>query len=46
MSGVVRHTLGDEQYLEFNYRVVCIGQKPVEDILAGGVGTLPLASLA
>jgi predicted transposase YdaD len=46
MTGVVRHTLADEQYLEFNYRVVRIWQKPVEEILGGGVGTLPLAPLA
>src|SRR5207244_4281729 len=46
MTSVVRHTLADEQYLEFNYRVVRIWQKPVEDVLAGGVGTLPLAPLA
>src|SRR5438552_15969026 len=36
MTGVVRHTLGTEQYLEFNYRVVRIWQKPVEAILSGG----------
>src|SRR5438552_3883906 len=40
MTGVVRHTLEGEQYLEFRYRAVRIWQKPVEDILAGGVGTL------
>jgi predicted transposase YdaD len=46
MGGVVRHSLDGEQYLEFRYRVVRIWQKPVSDILAGGVGTLPLAPLA
>jgi predicted transposase YdaD len=46
MSGVVRHAIGDEQYLEFRYRIVRIWQKPVESVLAGGVGTLPLAPLA
>ena len=45
MTGVVRHTLADEQYLEFKYRIVRLWQKPVEDLLAGGVGTLPLAPL-
>jgi predicted transposase YdaD len=46
MTGVVRHTVGAEQYLEFRYRVVRIWQQPVEAILAAGVGTLPLAPLA
>jgi predicted transposase YdaD len=46
MGGVVRHTLADERYLEFHYRVVRIWQMPVSDILAGGLGTLPLAPLA
>jgi predicted transposase YdaD len=46
MTGVVRHTLGDECYLEFHYRVFRIWQNPVEAVLAAGVGTLPLAPLA
>lgn len=46
MSGVVRHMLGDEQYLEFKYRAFRLWQQPVESILAGGIGTLPLAPLA
>ena len=45
LTGVVRHTLADEQYLEFNYRVVRIWQKPVEAVLAAGVGTLALSPL-
>ena len=36
----------EEQYLEFHYGVVRLWQKPVASILAGGVGTLPLAPLA
>ncbi len=31
--------------LEFRYRVVRLWQQPVETVLAGGVGTLPLAPL-
>jgi len=46
MTGVVQHTLADEHYLKFDYRVVRIWRKPVADILDGGVGTLPLAPLA
>ncbi|MFL5341567.1 MAG: Rpn family recombination-promoting nuclease/putative transposase [Gemmataceae bacterium] len=46
MTGVVRQTLAGEQYLEFHYRILRIWQKPVEEILTGGVGTLPLAPLA
>ena len=46
MTGVVRHTLADELYLEFRYRAVRVWQKPVETILAGGIGALPLAPLA
>lgn len=46
MTGFVRHSLADEVYLEFRYRVVRIWQMPVESVLAGGVGTLPLAPIA
>lgn len=46
MTGLVRHTLGSERYLEFHYRVVRIWQRPVEAMLSAGVGALPLAPLA
>lgn len=46
MSGIVRHAIDDERYLEFNYRVFRLWQQPVEELLAGGIGTLPLAPLA
>jgi hypothetical protein len=46
MTGQVRHAVADEQYLDFRYRIVRIWQLPVDTILAGGVGTLPLAPLA
>jgi predicted transposase YdaD len=45
MTGMVRLTLADEQYLEFKYRVVRVWQMSAEAILSGGVGTLPLAPL-
>jgi predicted transposase YdaD len=46
MTGVVRHLLAGKQYLEFHYQVLRIWQQPVEAVVAGGVGTLPLAPLA
>lgn len=47
MTGTVRHALPDgRQYLEFHYNAIRIWQKSVDDILAGGVGTLPLAPIA
>jgi hypothetical protein len=47
MTDSVRHALPDGRpYLEFRYDVTRIWQKPVEEILAGGVGTLPLAPIA
>jgi predicted transposase YdaD len=46
MTGVVRHKVDGEQYLEFRYRVIRIWQKPVEAVFAAGIGALPLAPLA
>ena len=46
MTGAVLHAVGNEPYLEFHYRVLRIWEIPAADILAGGVGTLPLAPLA
>lgn len=46
MTGVVRHTRGGERYLEFAYQVLRIWQKPVAEVLEGGIGMLPLAPLA
>jgi hypothetical protein len=40
-----RHRLDGREH-RFPYRVVRVWQQPVEDVLAGGVGTLPLAPLA
>jgi predicted transposase YdaD len=34
------------QYLEFRYQVVRVWEQPVEEILRGGLGTLPLAPLS
>jgi predicted transposase YdaD len=46
-SGVVRRELpGGQRYLDFRYTVVRLWEQPVEALLAGGLGTLPLAPLA
>src|SRR5262249_30342519 len=34
---------GEEDYLRFRYQVIRVWQLPVESLLAGGLGTLPLA---
>jgi predicted transposase YdaD len=46
MTGVLhkRHPTG-RQYLEFHYDVVRVWQLPLESILVGGLGILPLAPL-
>ena len=47
ISGVLQYRLpGRGVYLEFHYEVVRVWEKSVEDVLAGGLGTLPLAPLA
>jgi hypothetical protein len=47
MTGVVQSRLpGGECYLEFHYKIVRAWQKPVEEVLAGGLGTLPMAPLS
>ncbi len=47
MTGVVEHRLPDgRRYLEFAYQVVRAWRKPVEEVLSGGLGTLPMAPLA
>ena len=47
MTGVVTDRIpGAERYLEFHYRVVRVWEEPVEKMLEGGLGTLPLAVLA
>ena len=46
LTGVVRRKLpADRQYLDFAYTVVRLWDQPVETLLAGGLGTLPLAPL-
>ena len=41
MTGLVQHRLPDgRRYLEFDYEVVRVWQKPVDAVLAGGLGTL------
>jgi predicted transposase YdaD len=47
LQGIVRRQLPEgNSYLEFRYQVVRIWQHAVEEILAGGLGTLPLAPLS
>ena len=47
ITGILQFRLPDTTvYLEFRYQVVRVWQKPVEEVLAGGLGTLPLAPLA
>ncbi len=37
---------GEPPYLEFRYRVVRVWEKPVAELLGGGLGTLPLAPIS
>jgi len=47
LTGLLEHWLPEEDwYLRFRYRVVRVWQKPVEEVLAGGLATLPLAPLS
>ncbi|MGC8639159.1 MAG: Rpn family recombination-promoting nuclease/putative transposase [Isosphaeraceae bacterium] len=46
LSGLLRQSLPDGTlYHEFHYNVVRVWECPVDQILAGGLGTLPLAPL-
>jgi predicted transposase YdaD len=46
MTGELRyHDPEEDWYLIFRYRIVRVWQKPVEEVLAGGLGALPLAPL-
>jgi predicted transposase YdaD len=47
LSGLFQQELPNgHRYLEFRYQVVRTWQQPVERILSGGLGTLPLAPLS
>lgn len=47
ITGVLRRFLPDgRRYLEFEYQVERIWRKPSGNLLAGGLGTLPMAPLA
>jgi predicted transposase YdaD len=47
LTGELRQTLGNgREYLAFHYQVVRTWEQPVEAVLAGGLGTLPLVPLA
>lgn len=47
LSGIYRRSLpGNPHHLEFHYQVVRVWQQPVELVLAGGLGTLPMAPVS
>ena len=47
LTGLLELSLPDETpYLVFAYRMVRVWEKPVEEVLAGGLGILPLAPLS
>ena len=47
MTGVSQRKLPNgEKYLEFKYHVIRVWELPVDSLLAGGLGLLPLAPLA
>ena len=46
MTGAIDLAWSGEPYLSFAYRVVRTWEQPVEAVLAGGLGTLPLAPIA
>jgi predicted transposase YdaD len=47
MSGILRqHLPRGQQYVDFRYLVIRAWEQPVDAILAGGLGTLPLAPMA
>src|SRR5207245_4906281 len=47
LNGVLQYELPNgRRYLEFRYDVARIWQEPVERLLTGGLGTLPLAPLS
>ena len=47
LSGIYHRSIpGSPNHLEFHYQVVRTWQQPVESVLAGGIGTLPLAPIS
>jgi predicted transposase YdaD len=47
LTGTVEHHMPNgRRYLWFDHLVVRVWEKPVESVLAGGLGTLPLAPLS
>ena len=41
-----RHFDGEQPYLAFRYQIIRVWQMPVEQLLSGGLGTLPLAPIS
>ncbi|MDB5171499.1 MAG: hypothetical protein JWN51_272 [Phycisphaerales bacterium] len=46
LTGRVQDSAAEDAHLDFRFRVIRVWEQPVEAILAGGVGTLPLAPIA
>ena len=46
IAGGVGEVNDADMYLEFRYRVIRLWEQPVESILGGGMGTLPLAPIS
>ena len=46
VTGGVRETLDPQSRLEFDYRLIRVWELPVEQLLTGGLGTLPLAPIS
>jgi predicted transposase YdaD len=46
LTGTLRYQRADLGGIDFTYRVVRVWEWPVEELLAGGLGTLPLAPLS
>lgn len=45
VTGGVREAVAADAMLEFRYRLIRVWETPVESVLAGGLGTLPLAPI-
>ncbi|MDB5329094.1 MAG: hypothetical protein JWP03_245 [Phycisphaerales bacterium] len=46
VTGNVLDSAAEDAHLDFRYRVIRVWEQPVEALLTGGVGTLPLAPIA
>jgi predicted transposase YdaD len=46
VTGGLREAVASDAMLEFRYRLIRVWETPVESVLAGGLGTLPLAPIS